>query len=134
MTGTSAGKRCIHLLLQEVENFILKRSFMELQVAAQLSCPSCSNSGQNTLLWNLWTTLETGQWSLKTDSGPKVIVSHPPRPLHPPSPSHTQLFHMRNMTTGCRKRARLPRSGQCGRTVGNPRTGRSGSDEEQLNG
>lgn len=47
-------------------------------------------------------TLETGQWSLKTDvSPPKVIVS---RPSHPFSPC-TQLFHTRNETAGCGERA-----------------------------
>lgn len=33
-------------LLREDENFILRGSWMQFQVAAQLSCPSCSSSGQ----------------------------------------------------------------------------------------
>lgn len=44
-------------------------------------------------LWNLWTTLETGQRTLKTDPGPKVIVyrmSHPFFPLAT-AVSHGQL-------------------------------------------
>lgn len=35
-------------LLQEDEKYIFTGSLMELHVAAQLSCPSCSNSGRNT--------------------------------------------------------------------------------------
>lgn len=48
------------------------------------SCPALpAATAVKIFLWNLWTTLETGQRTLKTDPGPKVIVSRMSHPFFP---------------------------------------------------
>lgn len=50
----------------------------------QRSCPALpAATAVKIFLWNLWTTLETGQRTLKTDPGPKVIVSRMSHPFFP---------------------------------------------------
>lgn len=57
----------------------------------QRSCPALpAATVAKIFLWNLWTTLETGQRTLKTDAGPKVIVS---RMSHPFFLSATAVSH-----------------------------------------
>lgn len=91
----------------------------------QRSCPALPvATAVKILLWNLWMTLETGQWNLKTDFGPKVIVSCP---SHPFSPTRTQLFHTRHMTTVCGERARYRGQGSVEEVWEIP-----GRDEEQF--
>lgn len=75
----------------------------------QRSCPALpAATAVKIFLWNLWTTLETGQRTLKTDPGPKVIVSRMSHPFFSPQP---QLFHTGSLTTGRRGTWMLRRSG-----------------------
>lgn len=100
----------------------------------QSSCPALPGAtAVKILLWNLWMTLETGQRTLKTDLGPKVIVSHLSHPFFPLTHS-CFTWATRQLVCGERAyiRAILQRSGQRARSLGNPRVECSGSHSWQL--
>lgn len=74
------------------------RSIGGFQVSGKSSCPSCCGKRSRSRLWNFRTTLETGQLSLKTDSGSRVIVwrlSQPSARRRAPVPPHTCCFTQR---------------------------------------
>lgn len=67
------------------------------QVSGKSSCLSCSSKSH---LWNRGTTLETGQTSLKTDKGFRVIVW---RLSHPSAPRRAPVLHTCCFTRGARQ-------------------------------
>ena len=118
-------------LLRADENFILSGSLMKPQVAAQLSCPSCGSSGQNTPLESLD---DTGNGSVESKNGRRPSKSHCLSSATPFFHSHTAVSHELH-DSWLRGTCTLPRSGWRGRIVGNPSqdgTWGAGTVEEQF--